>query len=188
MKIQMTFAVALMCSAALSAQSTMDKDKGEMGQDKMMKDGMMTVTGCVAQGADATHFKLTNAMASTMPMGKMDSGAMKSDDTKAGGMKSEGMAYALDGGNNLKAHLGHKVEVSGTMDKDAMMDHDKKMGTSGAAMGKDAPAATGKDTTATMDKDKMGTMDHSKMGSMDKDMMAGKIKVKSVKMISANCP
>ncbi len=179
MKIQMTFAVALMCSAALSAQSTMDKDKGEMGKDKMMKDGMMTVTGCVAQGADATHFKLTNAMASTMPMGKMDSGAMKSDDAKAGGM-----TYTLDGGDNLKAHLGHKVEVSGTMAKDAMMGHEK-MGTSGSAMGKDAPAAAGKDTTATMDKDKMGSMDHSKM---DKGMMAGKISVKSVKMISANCP
>ncbi len=178
MKIQMTFAVALMCSAALSAQSTMDKDKGEMGKDKMMKDGMMTVTGCVAQGADPTHFKLTNAMASTMPMGKTDSGAMKSDDMKAGGMKSEGMTYALDGGDNLKAHLGHKVEVSGTMDKDAMMDHDKKMGTSGGTMAKD------KDKAGAMDKDKMGSMDHSKM---DKDMMAGKIKVKSVKMLSANC-
>ncbi len=180
MKIQMTFAVALMCSAALSAQSTMDKDKGEMGKDKMMKDGMMSVTGCVAQGADATHFKLTNAMASSMPMGKMDSGAaMKSD-----GMKSEGMTYTLDGGTNLKAHLGHKIEVSGTMDKDAMMGHEK-MGTSGTAMGKDAPAAAGKGTMATMDKDKMGSMDHSKM---DKGMMAGKINVKSVKMISANCP
>lgn len=176
MKIQMTFAVALMCSAALSAQSTMDKDKGEMGKDKMAKGGMMTVTGCVAQGADATHFKLTNAMASSMPMGKMDSGAMKSDDAKAGEM-----SYALDGGDNLKAHLGHKVEVSGTMDKDAMMGHEK-MGTSGGTMAKD------KDKAGAMDKDKMGTMDHDKMGSMDKGMMAGKINVKSVKMISANCP
>ena len=129
---------------------------------------MMTVTGCGAQGDDATHCTLTHAMASTMPMGKMDSGAaMKSD-----GMKSEGMTYALDGGDNLKAHLGHKIEVSGTMDKDAMMDHDKKMGTSGGTMGKD------KDKMGTMDKAKMGTMYHATMGTLAQDKIAGRTKGK----------
>ncbi len=183
MRIYTTFAVALLCSAALSAQSTMDKDKGAMGKDTMAKDAAMTtVTGCVAQGADETHFKLTNAMSSTMPMGttgadsatKADS-AMKSDS----GMKAGGMTYALDGGTNLKAHLGHKIEVTGTMAKGAMAGHDK-MAKSG-----------------TMDKDKMGTMDHDKMakpGSMDKmgsmddkAMMGGTLKVKSVKMLSSSC-
>ncbi len=175
MRIYTTFAVALLCSAALSAQSTMDKDKGAMGKDTMAKDAAMTtVTGCVAQGADETHFKLTNAMSSTMPMGttgadsatKADS-AMKSDS----GMKAGGMTYALDGGTNLKAHLGHKIEVTGTMAKGAMADHDK-MAKSG-----------------TMDHDKMakpGSMD--KMGSMDdKAMMGGTLKVKSVKMLSSSC-
>lgn len=168
MRIYTTFAAALLCTAALSAQSTMDKDKGIMGKDRKMKDdGMMTVTGCVAQGADATHFNLTHATSSAMPMGKMGSDStMKSDS----GMKPEEMIYALDGGTNLKAHLGHKIEVSGTMDKHAMMDHDK-MAKSGAR-----------------GKEKMGSGDNDKMGSMgDKDMMAGKIKVKSMKMLSSSC-
>ena len=152
-----TLGTVMMCSAALMAQS-MDKDKAQM-DSKMMKDGVVMVTGCVAQGADMKQYKLTNAMLSPSPMGTTGSdAAMKSDKPSA----DMAMWYELDGGD-LKAHLGHKVEVSGTMDKKAMMDHDKmdKSGTMG-------------------DKDKMDPMAH-------KDMMAGKIKVKSVKMLSATC-
>lgn len=164
-KFYVTLGTALMCSTALMAQSAMDKDKSQMGKDTMAKDGMVSVTGCVAQGADMQHFKLTNATKSSMPMGTTGSDsamksdpAMKSDTAKAGMM----MSYDLDGGD-LKAHLGHKVTVSGTMDDKAMMDHDKmaKPGTMG-------------------DKDKMGS-------TANKDMMAGKIKVTSVKMVAASC-
>jgi hypothetical protein len=149
---------AMMCSAALMAQSSMDKN--QMDKDKMMK-GTVMVTGCVAQGDDMNHFKLTNPTMSSMPMGTAGATepAMKTD-TGAPTLMTKW--YELDGGD-LKAHLGHKVEVSGTMDKKGMMDHDKmaKSGTMG-------------------DKDKMDPMAH-------KDMMAGKIKVKSVKMLADTC-
>ena len=96
-KFYATLGTALLCSAALSAQSGMDKDKA-MDHDKMAKDGMMMVTGCVAQGADMTHFNLTHAMMSPMAMGKMESGTSGSSDMA----KPETMTYALDGGTNLK--------------------------------------------------------------------------------------
>lgn len=128
--------------AALSAQSgTMDKDK--MG--KGMKGGTVMMTGCVADGTGG-HYMLNNAMMADNMKGQMK------DDMKP-------MSYNLMGGD-LKAHVGHKVEVTGTMAPDKMM-KDGKMD----KMGK-----------GTMDKDKMSGDAH------------GAITVKSVKMISATCP
>jgi hypothetical protein len=68
------------------------------------------------------------------------------------------ISYELVGGTNLKAHVGHKVEVTGTM---AKMD--------AGAMAK----------TGTMAKDKMPS---------DQDMQSMKLNVASVKMVSATCP
>lgn len=159
---------ALLCTTALSAQAPagsatapgqMDTAKMEKGK---MADAPMTVSGCVAQGAGTDQFTLTHATMANM--GKMDSGAMKSDTAKPATM-----TYELDGGTNLKAHLGHKVDVTGTMDKKAM-DH-------GAMAKPGAPA----DKMASTDKDKAGAMAHT-------GMMAGKIKVTAVKMVSATCP
>jgi hypothetical protein len=130
----------LLSVAGLSAQSgTMAKDK-----DKMMSEAM-TMTGCVAQGANG-HFMLTNAMKA----GEMK-GSMPAD------MKP--MTYDLMGGE-LKAHVGHKVEVTGMMaDK---MDAGK--------LGKDKTS-----TTAVAGE------------TMSGDMHEG-ITVKSVKMVAATCP
>ena len=63
------------------------------------------------------------------------------------------MSYMLSGGD-LKAHVGHKVEVTGMVEK----------------------AKAGK-------MDKMGKMDKK----MDGKMMGETLKVKSVKMLAANC-
>jgi hypothetical protein len=115
----------------LSADQT-DKKMDKI--DKGMKS--MTVTGCVAEKDG--HYMLNNAM--------------MAGDSKA-------MAYDLTGGE-LKGHVGHKVEVTGSTDS-KMMDKGK--------MDK-------------MDKDKM---DKDKMGMSD---MRGTLQVKSVKMVSVTCP
>ena len=139
---------AVCCACALGAVGA------SAAQDKMMDKKMdksmksMTMTGCVAEKDG--HYMLNNAMMN---------GEMKGD--MKGEMKP--MSYGLMGGD-LKAHVGHKVEVTGMMDS-------KMVG-----------------TTGTMDHDKM---DHDKM--MDKDKMAmsdmhGTINVKSVKMMSPTCP
>jgi len=128
----------LMGAAAAAQTGSTDKmDKDKMAKDKMAKP--MMVTGCVAAGSMADHYMLTNGM-------------MAGDTT--------GKSYDLMGGD-LKAHVGHKVEITGTMDdakmKDKMMSKDK------------------------MDKDKMSK---DKMG---KGETHGALHVTSVKMIAATC-
>jgi hypothetical protein len=144
--VTMTCCAIALAVAGLWAQSgTMDKDKMDKGKmDKGMKSGTIMVTGCVADGSGG-HYMLNNAMMA----GDMK-GQMKED------MKP--MSYDLMGGN-LKAHVGHKVEVTGTMASDKMMKDGK------------------------MDKGKMDKMDKDKMAGE----MHGGINVKSVKMLSATC-
>ncbi len=61
-------------------------------------DKAMTVTGCVAVATDAGHYMLKNAM-------------MTGDKT--------GRSYDLDGGD-MKAHVGHKVAITGTVEAATM--------------------------------------------------------------------
>jgi hypothetical protein len=74
----------------------------------------VTITGCVAQGVDADHYVLDDAVrkklpaASTSVVGTSD--IVKSD--KAGASDRTG-PYDLQGGE-FKAHLGHLVAVTGT--------------------------------------------------------------------------
>jgi len=141
---------------SLSAQSgAMDKD--QMDKKGMMQDGQMTVSGCVAAGNAPGQYMLTNAMMMGDMMNKamMDKDKMKEPGMTVGYM----MSYELVGGD-LKAHMGHKVEVTGTMSK---MDMDR--------MGK---------------MDKMTRMERDKMMS-EKDMKPMRLNVKSIKMDSANC-
>jgi len=125
--------LAMGCTIALSAQSGADKPK----DDKMAKDAKtVAVTGCVAE-ADG-HFMLNNA-------------------TWAGATTPA--TVALTGGT-LKPHVGHKVELTGTM---KAMDKD--------AMKKDAMAKP-EATTGTVKKEAA---------------MAGTLDVKELKMIAASC-
>ena len=127
----------LMGSAAAAQTTSMDKDK--MAKGKSSKP--MMVTGCVAAGSDMDHYMLSNGM-------------MAGDTT--------GKSYELMGGD-LKAHVGHKVEITGMMDDGKMMGKDKMM----------SKDKMDKDTTS---KDKMAMSNHMSLH------------VKSVKMISATCP
>jgi hypothetical protein len=137
MKRLMT-AVCCACVLGAAGLSAAQADKKMDKMDKGMKS--MTVTGCVAEKDG--HYMLNNAM--------------MAGDSKA-------MTYDLTGGE-LKTHVGHKVEVTGSTDAKMMDKMDK--------MDKDK-----------MSKDKM--MDKDKMGMSD---MHGTLQVKSVKMISATCP
>lgn len=145
--------MGLAVGAGASAQTA----KGQMDKS-MMKNGPMTVSGCVTAGTGAGEFMLSNAM---MMMDKaMDKEMMDKDKMSQPGMAEHMMSYQLVGGHDLKAHLGHKVEVMGTVSK-SDMEKSSKM-------------------------DKMGTTDKDKMAH--DQMKAMKLKVSSVKMISATCP
>lgn len=115
-------------------------DHGKMDHGKMGKS--MAVTGCVAAGSEAGHYMLTNAT-----MGDMTA-----------------QSYDLIGGD-LKAHLGHKVEVTASMANGKPMAKGKMMGKDQMEKG-EAPG-----------EHKMGTAEaHSAL------------QVKSVKMIATTCP
>ncbi len=107
----LTYAAAtLLCSTAISAAQS-----GAMDKQKMM-DHPVTVTGCVATGAMAGDFMLTHAMAADSKMMDKDKSKMM-DKEKMGKMAGEHMmSFALKGGTDLKPHLGHKIEVTGTTD------------------------------------------------------------------------
>ena len=144
-------ALILGTSGLLAAQS------GTMPKMDMSKE--MKVTGCVAESSDMGHFMLNNAMMNG-EMGDMKGHDMKGHDTKGHDMKSmdmKPMSFTLMGGE-LKPHVGHKVEVTGTMG-------------AGKMQGKD---------TATPD----ATPKENKDMSMA-DMHT--LNVKSVKMIASNC-
>ena len=132
MKRQLTaigMAMTLGAGGVVSAQSD-GMGKGQMDKG-MMKDGQMTMSGCVAAGKDAGQYMLTNAM--MMDKGMMDKDKMSRDRMQPG-MSGHTMSYELVGGD-MKAHMGHKVEVTGTMSKSDMekmdrMEKDKMAGMS----------------------------------------------------------
>ena len=110
--------IAVCCSGVLGVASLAMAQAGHV--DKMHREmgKAMKVTGCVAQGGDIHHFMLNNAM---MSGDMMKGDAMKKDPMMKDDMKP--MSYALMGGA-LKAHVGHKVEVTGTMAANATAKRD----------------------------------------------------------------
>ena len=143
----MTRTIAALClGVACSMTVVAAQSGGAMADDHMAKKSpTVMVTGCVAEGTIPDHYMLNNAKVSTDGMTKND--AMSADHP---------MSFALSGGD-LKPHVGHKVEVTGTISK---MGH----------MGK----------TDSMDKDKMSPM-------ADSAPKAAALKVKTVKMLSSTC-
>ena len=76
-------------------------------------DTPVTVTGCVAAGAAAGRYTLTNATLAPSAVDKMPPPA-------ADKMSAPATSYTLKGGDDLKPHLGHKVAVTGTLAKPDM--------------------------------------------------------------------
>jgi hypothetical protein len=111
----MTRTIAALClGVACSVSVAAAQSGGAMADDKMAKQSpTVTVTGCVAEGTMADHYMLNNAMVSNGGMMKND--AMSADHPAS---------FALSGGD-LKPHVGHKVEVTGTISKMGHTDKDK---------------------------------------------------------------
>ena len=85
-----------------------------------------TVTGCLAKGADATTFTLSDAMPATADK----------EQSKESATSSEKRTYAVvvkDTSLKLENHVGHKVTLTGTLDESA----------AGAPKAGAAPEATG---------------------------------------------
>lgn len=147
---------ALACSVAALAQTypAAPAEKGQMDKDK--KDGTVIVTGCVAQGDTEGQFKLTNAVKADPKMSSETAKPAGTSGATSGAAMT--MSYDVVGGDELKAHLGHKIEATGTTDT--------------------MPKTDTMPDTAKPEKD----------AAAHKDMKAGKLTLKSFKMLSAVCP
>jgi hypothetical protein len=74
----------------------------------------VTLTGCVAQGIDAEHYVLANAVRrEDPPSSAAVAGTSKKVRSDQRGASDRTGPYDLEGGE-FKAHLGHTVEVTGT--------------------------------------------------------------------------
>lgn len=151
----MTGLMTAVCMAGLMgivAAAQMPMDKGQMAKDKMAK--AITVTGCVAPGMDAEHFTIAHGMLPGEKTGK---------------------PYDLMGGE-LKAHVGHTVAVTGTLETGTMPAKGKM------EMGKEKMPMGEREGEHGMAKDKMAA------GTMAAAEPHTALHVTSVKMVSASCP
>jgi hypothetical protein len=158
--------LVLVSAATIAAQTPASKP-----DDKVSKDPI-TLTGCVEAGAAANTFILTHVVkgdssaktSSATPQPSVDNPTATPPiapptPTATSGTDADAKAatYLLDPPDKLKAHLGHKVSVSGTLDDD-----------SGKAK-ESTPAAADAQAPKTGDKE------------------PSKLNVKTVTMISASC-
>jgi len=156
-------AVLLASAAAVGAQTPAGK-----ADEKAAKEPV-TLTGCVETGKDADTFVLTHVVRSDsaakdtagLPQPSIANPTATppiASPTGTTGTDPNAPAYTLDSPEKLKAHVGHKVSVVGTVDEDT-----DKAAKEGAAAAPDAGAA--------------------KAG----EKPSYKVKVKSVTMISSSC-
>jgi hypothetical protein len=98
-------------TVALSAQRA--NPTANKGTSKVQAQ-TVTLTGCMVQGVDGDHYRLANAVRREQPPASTGragaSASVRSD--KAGADDRTG-PYDLQG-SEFKAHLGHKVEITGT--------------------------------------------------------------------------
>ena len=158
---RMIFALALAVACSVTATAQTPAADTATRDTTTMKDGPVTVAGCVAE-TSAGQFTLTNATITHKPgSASQPADHASPDKMPADKTNHPDVTYRLSGGTDLKAHVGHKVQVSGTVGK---MDH----------------AETG--DKASKDKDRAAA-------TSDKAMTKpGTLTVTSMTMISATCP
>ena len=112
---RMTLAVATGfvagCTVVAISAQTPSTERSNAEQD--LKKNTVTVIGCVA--GEAGHYSLTNATMKPGPTSTTGTaGSLSSQDSQTGHNGELGMMYDLKGAEDLKQHVGHKVEVTGT--------------------------------------------------------------------------
>jgi hypothetical protein len=174
--------VAFVFAVTAGAQSTTpsqtpppdpSQSQSAMGsKDKSSKS--VTLSGCLREGDEPNTFVLANVDASKlsdMASSGSPAGSTATSSSQAGTSGSSmDNSVKLVGSTNLKDHVGHQIEVTGTMAKKDKA-KSKTTGTTGSATGE-----TASDTTSRAGE---------RSASGDKNMHT--LNVRSVKMVSASC-
>ena len=122
-RVFMATCIAAACAIGLSAQQTGTSTTAQSGHQGRMG-GPMTVTGCVKAGDTSGTYMLTNIQRGDTGMGSGATTTAGGATTTAGsgaatgqgmgrGMSQIMLTSAAD--VDLSAHVGHKVEVTGTV-------------------------------------------------------------------------
>jgi FlaG/FlaF family flagellin (archaellin) len=160
------------------AQTYGSSEKAQKSSTKSAKS--ITVTGCVQEGTMPETYTLTNVTGTSGSWGGSGSSSGTSGTSGSGmsgetGTTGENIELVASSGVDLKAHVGHKVQVTGTP---MGMDHSKnsKKGSSGTS-------GSGASGSGSMS----GTMAGESGSQGMSGMMEHKLTVKSVKMLSDTC-
>ncbi|HEX7069755.1 MAG TPA: hypothetical protein VF190_03070 [Rhodothermales bacterium] len=149
--VSLAFAVTVSAQATPQSQSSSQSppsssasgQKSEKSQKKTASS--VTLTGCLRQGADPNSFELQNVQMTGSSASSASSGTSTSASSTAGTGTSTGMSAGTSGNEmgsvklivsddiDLKPHVGHRVEVRGSMANGMMKDK----GATGTAGGKD---------------------------------------------------
>lgn len=169
--------IAAACAVGLSAQQTATSTAAQSGRQGRM--GPMTLTGCVKAGETTGTYMLTNIQRSDMGMGSgsTTTTAGAATTTAEGGQRmGRGMNQIMlnaSGDVDLSAHVGHKVEVTGTMSGGR-----GRMGGGAATTTEPGGSAAGGSTTAGAPTTTGGQGGGRGMRTMS---------VTSLKMVSTDC-
>jgi hypothetical protein len=97
--------------------------------DGAVNDKTVTVTGCVAEGTDAGSYTLTKAKSiDTLLSTSTMAGTAGTLGTEKSASMEHRAWYHLKG-ENLKAHVGHKIEATGTTSDEKRPDTSASVGT-----------------------------------------------------------
>ena len=205
-------ATAIVTSAlglGLSAQSTTGTATGTTPQSPSTtqdssRDSQkeMTLTGCVQKGETTGKYVLTNvkhgsgsgsmAPGATSGTSGSTSGTTGTTSGTTGSGTMAGMAgmtqvqlKPADSSVKFDEHIGHRVEITGKMDKDGNWGSGSMAGTSGTSgSGTAGTSGTGSPATGTPG---AGSTTGSATGSRTTSRANPTFEVKSVRMVSATC-
>ena len=169
--LSVAFAFAL--AMAVAAQSTSQGSTTSRQDHPSKSSKSVTVTGCLQSGSTANSYVLTNVSGSNLT-----SGTSGQEDMPTSGQSN--MTITLSPASskvNLKSHVGHKIEVTGTM----VPSSDKTSRNSGYGSGQSGQAGTSGQSGMS---GQSGTSGQSGPSTSD---IGHKMKVQSVRMLSDSC-
>jgi hypothetical protein len=172
--------IAAVFAAGASAQSYPEKQQPDKKATEANAQ-KVTIAGCVREGDTPNTFYLANvdpnALAAHHGSGTTGTSGMPPAPVGSAPTAPNTTTVRLisAGDIDLKAHVGHKIEVSGTIVRSAGEPATPSTGAAGTS-GTATTDTTSRDRASEKDKDKLKTLDH-----------AHKVNVRSVKMISEKC-
>lgn len=146
------------------------------GNDKVAP-GPITLTGCVAAGTEKGTFMLTNVHR-TDPAAATTGGVANANPKPTTAHPDANVVYWLDSGEKLEGHVGHSVQIEGTLDDDVDKSKVKT---------EDGKTSVTTERTKSVGVPQGGTAGTRAAAGGEAKRLTYKVKVKSLKMLSGTC-